>query len=285
MILLNGSAGEGPTVAVIAGIHGAEYAGIDTVLALARDIDPTRLRGRLILVPCVNVPAFFGRGIYVNPLDGKNLNRVFPGSTAGTASEVLAATLVSHVIGACDYFVDLHGGDMVEALIPFMIYARTGDSSLDAKSVEMARVFGLDLLVEGASKGNTLDVATRMGKPSILAEAGGQGILDAESAGLLYRGCRRVLAHLGLTDDPKPEATQAPLRKFIWMRSEHRALFYPLVAVGQEIEAGQKVGEMRDLFGNTVAELVSPDTGPVLFLATSLASSPGEPLLAVGAMA
>ena len=69
----------GPTLAVTAGIHGAEFASIEAALQVGRAITPERLAGRLIIVAVANMPAFLARAIYVCPLDGKNLNRVFPG--------------------------------------------------------------------------------------------------------------------------------------------------------------------------------------------------------------
>src|SRR5438309_10972164 len=75
----------GPTLAVTAGIHAAEYPGIASATRLARDVDPAALRGTLIVVSPVNRPGFYERSMYTNPLDGKNINRTFPGDLAGSA--------------------------------------------------------------------------------------------------------------------------------------------------------------------------------------------------------
>lgn len=279
VIVLNG--GDGPTVAVTAGIHGAEYCGMDAILTLARETDPGKLKGRLILVPCVNLAGFFSRSVYVNPLDGKNLNRVFPGSSTGTASEVLAAAVVEHVLEPCDYFIDLHGGDMVEALEPFVIWCRSGVPEVDRKAEQLARGFGLDLIVETGNSGTTLGAAARLGKPSVLGEAGGQGILDPAGTAILLEGTSRVLRLLEVLPGTRPQPTTCPSLGTTWMRSGHRAMFYPAVTVGQEVKAGEKLGEMRDLYGKLIEEVISPATGSILFLVTSLASNPGDPLLAV----
>src|SRR5204863_1446413 len=125
MWLINGS-DEGPTLAVTAGVHPAEYASIAGALQVGRTLSPDGLRGRVIVVPVMNMPAFTARSIYVFPLDGKNLNRVFPGNAAGTASEQIAAWVFEHVIRRADYYVDLHGGDLIEALVPLTIFYRSG---------------------------------------------------------------------------------------------------------------------------------------------------------------
>src|SRR6185437_16494662 len=116
MWLINGGAntgsGDGPTLVVTGGVHAAEYASIAATLDFGRSLDPANLRGRVIVVPVMNVPAFTARSIYVCPLDGRNLNRVFPGDPRGTASEQIADWVFRNVISQADYYVDLHGGDL-----------------------------------------------------------------------------------------------------------------------------------------------------------------------------
>jgi predicted deacylase len=118
--LINGQQ-PGPTLAVTGGIHGAEYASIEAALRLGRTIQPQELAGRLIVAPVVTVPSFKARSIYINPLDGRNINRVFPGNPEGSASEQLADWVFRNVIQQANYYIDLHGGDLNEALV-----ARTG---------------------------------------------------------------------------------------------------------------------------------------------------------------
>ncbi|HEY2915122.1 MAG TPA: succinylglutamate desuccinylase/aspartoacylase family protein, partial [Candidatus Angelobacter sp.] len=118
MWLING-VGEGPTLVVTAGVHAAEYASIAAALELGRSLDPRSLAGRVIVVPIVDMPAFSARSIYVCPLDGKNPNRVFPGNPHGTASEQIADWVFRNVMSQATHYVDLHGGDLIEALVPF----------------------------------------------------------------------------------------------------------------------------------------------------------------------
>jgi len=54
-------------------------------------------------------------------------------------------------------------------------------------------------------------------------------------------------------------------------------------SVGEQVQEGQLVAELRDVFGETVEALHAPATGAVLFLVTSLAVREGDPLLAIGA--
>lgn len=88
---------EGPTLVVLAGVHGSEYSPITATQRLAHDLDPPLQRGTVILVHIANFPSYIGRTVYASPVDGKNLNRVFPGDRNGTLTEVIANFLVQDV--------------------------------------------------------------------------------------------------------------------------------------------------------------------------------------------
>src|ERR1035437_5052793 len=94
----------GPVLALTAGIHGYEY---PPILALQR-LRVNKLAGTLIVVHVANIPSFLGRTVYFSPLDGKNLNRVFPGKKDGTESERIAHAISTQVIDKSDYLLDLH---------------------------------------------------------------------------------------------------------------------------------------------------------------------------------
>jgi predicted deacylase len=274
----------GPTLGVTAGIHGAEYASIAAALQLGQSLEPEGLRGRVIVVPVSNMSAFRARSIYVGPLDGQNLNRVFPGNPNGTASEQLADWLFHNVMKQSDYYVDMHGGDLIEALIPFTIYHDSGDKAVDEKSLELAKVFGIKYVVRSGSRGGTHSAAARAGVPAILTEAGGQGIWPPEAVAAHTTGLNRVMRHLGMLEGPAPEAVPTQLLEhFIWLRSEHVGYYYPRFEVGEAVRQGQDLGTVTDFQGNVLQSLVAPEDGLILFLVSSLAINQGDPLLAVGA--
>ena len=283
MWLINGRA-DGPTLVVTAGVHAAEYASIAAALDLGRSIDAADLCGRVIVVPVMNQPAFTARSIYVCPLDGKNLNRVFPGDPQGTGSQQIADWVFQHVIRQADYYADLHGGDLIEALVPFTIFFRSGDARSDAAALEMAKVFGIHYLVCSETPGSTFSAAAKAGIPSILAESGGQGIWTPSDVSLLSDGVSRLLRHLKMVPGSAPAPVPFTLlERFLWLRSEHDAFWYPGVPVGAEVKAGQTLGAVKDYEGRVLQTAVSPADGRVLFIVTSLAINNTDPLLAVGA--
>ncbi len=265
----------GPFVFINGGVHGAEYPGIETVIRLGTMLDPQALAGTVILMPVVNLPGFRKRSIFVSPVDDINPNRVFPGDPAGSYSEQLVHALMNEFIVHADVYIDLHGGDMVEALVPFSI-CRMAESDVDRKALENARVFGLPyiLTVDGPiqpAKGSMSFVAAaERGIAGFIAEAGGIGQLDEASVQLLLSGCLRVLAHNGMIAAsvlPAPEPTI--LNAFEWIYSEHGGFFYQSVALNDEVQKGQILGRVGTLYGEIIEEVPSPLTGRVLFVTTS----------------
>ncbi|MBF6596109.1 MAG: succinylglutamate desuccinylase/aspartoacylase family protein [Thermaceae bacterium] len=267
----------GPRLLVTAGIHGAEYASIEAAVRLAQT-SPQALSGTLLVLPIVNLPAYRTRSIYLNPIDGKNLNRCFPGEAGGSFAEQLAFWLVENAIKGSDAYIDLHGGDLNEALTPFTIFIQG-----DQRSRALAEVFGLPLLVSSSPSGTSITAGYRSGIPSILAEAGGNGLWPEADVGVLEHGVRQVMQHLGmLAGKPEPKPTRQ-LGEFAWLRSEHDGLWYPKVAAGQQVQPGQDIGHIATPFGKVLQPVTAPIAGIVLFAVTSLAINVGDPLYGIGA--
>lgn len=283
LFLLNG-AHPGPTLVVTAGIHGAEYVGIESAYRLAMRTDPEKLRGQLIVAPISSMLAFKKRSIYLCPPDDKNLNRMFPGDPAGSFAQQLAHWIFTNLIRRADAYLDLHGGDLNEALFPFSIVRRSGNASLDAQSLALAQVLGLPYIVASVVQGSTYASASAVDIPAVLAEVGGQGLWPEEQVLQMSEAVQRALVHLGLSEAPAPSAPAKPvlLEEMIWMRSDHDGLFYPSVKVGEQVKAGQPLGQVSDFLGRKVQALFAPADGAILFLVTTLAMNQGDPLLAVG---
>jgi uncharacterized protein len=279
---------DGPTVCLIAGIHGAEYPPIDAVIRFCRGLDPATLRGRLLGVPVVNLPAFQERTPFVCPRDGKNPNRVFPGRLDGSFTEVLAYHFFEQVIRRGDYLIDLHGGDMVEDLVPFSLVQRTEHPDLNRAALDLAVAFGLPYLVVqapacGPIAGTTNAAAAAAGIPAVIAEAGGIGQLQPDAVDLHLRGLRRVLQRLEMLDGrPEPQPDPVLIREFTWIRAERGGFFRKALAAGDQISAGGPIGTMVDLWGETIEEISSPVDGVALFVTTSPAVADDGLLIGIG---
>ncbi len=273
----------GPRVAITAGIHGAEYVSIAALREVILALDPAEVRGSIVAVLTASPAAFAARSIYVNPLDGRNLNRCFPGDEAGSPTERLARWLTDHVIAGSDAFLDMHCGDMNEALVSFTGIEDTGDAAVDARSRALADAYGLRYLLIGPSPGTTTTAAAALGIPAVLAEVGGQGRWPAEDVALHAAGLRRWLRAAGILahapDEPRHATEILPTEA--WMRAGTTGYWHPAVEVGQRVAGGTIVGEVRDAFGAVHERPKAPIDGVVIFLVTSLAMNAGDPLLAL----
>jgi predicted deacylase len=187
------------------------------------------------------------------------------------------------VITGSDAFVDMHCGDMNEALVSFTGIEETGDASVDARSRELAEAYGLRYLLIGPSPGTTTTAAAAYGIPAVLGEVGGQGRWPREDVDLHAAGLRRVLQAVGLID----AAPEAPAHRTeilpteAWMRATTSGYWHPAVGVGDRVPAGTVVGEVQDAFGSVLERPSAAIDGVVIFLVSSLAMNAGDPLLAI----
>src|SRR2546422_545766 len=178
VVVVNG-AKPGKVLALVSGAHGTEYASIIAIEKLISDLDPAQVTGTVILVPMVNVPSFEQKVPHVNPVDGKSMNRFYPGKADGTQTERASYAITRQVVEKSDYLIDLHGGDLDESLRPYSYWPKTGNEKQDATSRGMALAFGLDHIIIAADRprdpnaSRYLDnTASTRGKPAIAVEAG-----------------------------------------------------------------------------------------------------------------
>lgn len=279
----------GPTVLVTAGIHAAEYTGIEGAIRLGRGTDPADVRGILIVLPLLNRPGFYERSVYVNPEDGDNLNRLFPGDPKGKWGERFAHRLLTEIVTRCEYAIDLHAGDLIEELTPFVIYRETGEAALDERIRKMANAYGARWAVKsaptGERPGSLYALAALNGVASVLAESGGRGLLIEEDVVRHVRGVNNILRAIGALDGaPEPVAPPRVVNSFDWLRSPDEGIFRSCVRVGQRVAAGDVVGELVDLVGEPLATVKASVSGVVLFVVTSPAMKKDGLLMAIGGL-
>jgi predicted deacylase len=274
----------GPTVLVTAGVHGGEYPSIEAAIRLAGDLDPAQCAGTVVIVHIYGISAFGARLQYLVPEDGKNPNRVFPGKATGTVSERMAFTLMETFAAHADAWIDLHGGDIHEALEPFAIYSDAAAPEVVGRSRAMAEAFGItNIITSNSIAGGTYGAGAARGIPTILAEAGGEGRLDEPSVAVLTRGLDNVLRLLGVVSGkPEPVPPATFMSQFAWLRSEHRGCWYPAVRAGARVAVDARIGVIKDYWGEPIVEVRAPAGGVVLFVVTSLAINPNDPLVGIG---
>lgn len=268
----------GPCLLVTAGVHASEYCSIEAALRLMKR-SPAGLTGTILVLPILNMAGFRRRSIYVMPEDGRNLNRMFPGRPDGSVSERLADWLVTKVYPQADAYLDLHGGDLSEALEPFSLFPSGSEAS---KALAVA--FGLPVAVSAGGEGYTINAAGRLGVPSIIAEVSGNGLWDEAGVDEMTAGIDRALHHLGMIAAAGRPRPPAPIRIVaMWVPAASTdGLWYPRKQLGDAVTAGEVLGEIRDIFGTVLETVKARDDGSLLYKLSSLAVNKGDALLGTG---
>ncbi|GAA2300288.1 succinylglutamate desuccinylase/aspartoacylase family protein [Streptomyces hawaiiensis] len=287
LILVNGSH-PGPRIVITGGVHGGEFIGVDAATRLAGLLDPDDVAGRLVICPVANPPAVYGGRLNISPLDGVNINRVFPGDKDGGPTERMAAWLFENLIDGADAYVDLHSGGIDQHLLDFIGYRLTSDDELDARIKAMAhavgyeRVMPLPLLPDG---GNSHAAANLRGIPAILIETGQFGDRDPATVRRLLDGLYRLLHHLGVIEAPQhiAPATVQP-REWVWtgeVVSPATGLWYPDAVTGDEVTEGQAIGRLIDPVDGAEHEVTAPASGTIIYGMNGLSVRPGTELAAI----
>lgn len=279
----------GPTVTITAGIHGCEYPGIAAAIRLFKNLDPEKLSGEVKIVTVSSLQAFEDRRMFVCPVDNKNPNRFFPGKRGGSYTEAMDYFLFNEVILKSDFYLDLHGGDMVEDLVPFSIYHKSGNEKVDKISLEMAKYYGLPNIItttlngEWPDSGTTYANASESGIPGAIVEAGGIGQLDEASVQMHMKGMLNVLKLLGCIEGEAslPESFNY-YNSFVWVYTSNKGIFYINHNVGDQIEKGQILGCVEGYFGEELEKIESPVSGRIMFLTTSPAVKEKGLLMGIG---
>ena len=283
----------GPVLALVSGAHGTEYASIVAVAKLVQLLDPATISGTVILVPLVNVASFEQKVVHVNPVDGKSMNRFYPGKADGTQTERASLAITREVVEKCDHLIDLHGGDLDEDLRPYSYWTKTGNAAQDAISKEMVLAFGLDHVIVSTDRPKDPqasryleNTATVRGKPSITVEAGHAGTVEPDDVTALVDGTLSVMRFLKMLPGA-PTRVEHP----VWIESvktissDETGLFYPVVRKGSYVAAGTRVGYVTDFMGRPIFEARSPAAGVVLYICSVPSMKKGETVANVGVVA
>jgi uncharacterized protein len=262
----------GPTVSLMAGVHGCEYTSILGLRRFLRGLDETALKGCLRVVPLANIASFHARTAFVVPHDGLNLNRCFPGRADGSFTERLAKALFDELIRPAQYHIDMHAGDQVEDLEPFTIF---DVSSVESESRAIARAYGLGYTIrtersDSPIGGTSSTAAAEIGIAAFTGEAGGRGLVDEHSVQLHEQGVARVLALLGvLAGDFTPATEPIEFNRWTWLRTATPGWWSPAVVVGVQVQEGQLLGTVESLDDERHETITAPTAGVPLFLTTS----------------
>ncbi len=288
----------GPTVALVAGVHGGKRAAVAALQELGRELPGALRRGRVLLLAPANAAGYASGLAQRSPDDSLNLNRVFPGDPAGRPTERLAARILREIVAQSDYLVDLHGSDGDEAVGRFAYAARPGlDPRVDSAARQLALRWGVPTVVWDQDGPRTLatsrflqTAAHLSGVPAITVFEAGATRDDPAATAAFRRGARALLADLGMLDAPAhdsapPSATPAPrvlARRDVTLAG-HAGRWRPLVRPGQQVQRGEPLGTLE---GSSGREVPVPATVSGLVLHQRLPGVviPDTPLIILGVL-
>jgi predicted deacylase len=262
----------GPTLGIIAGIHGDECEGPEAVPLLPAEFDPARLRGGVICAPVANSAAY--ENVHrVGPVDHLDLNRVFPGKSDGSLTELVAAALVPEVVEQSSVLLDLHSAGFAYDLYPYVGFNATPGATGEA-SFALAKAFAVAVLYASTPFPNVLRLeAAKREIPAILVEIGGQARCEPAGVARMRQGLRNVLRQLGMIEGalegipdtftvvkapPGGEFAHVATGGFIRNQS----------ALGAIVERGQVLGTIVGLYGVPLEEITAHVSGLVLSFRT-----------------
>jgi uncharacterized protein len=292
VVVVNGSK-PGKVLALVSGAHGTEYASIIAIEKLIERLDPAEISGTVILAPLVNIASFEQKVPHVNPVDGKSMNRFYPGKADGTQTERALFFITKEIVDRCDYLIDYHGGDLDESLRPYAYWAPTGREVQDHISKQMVLAFGLDHIIiwrerptDPAATRYLDNTAAVRGKPSIVVEAGHAGTVETDDVALLVNGTLSTMRALRMLPGTA-QVIENPvwLDKLADVTAEQLGIFYPAVKRGTYVEAGMKLGTVTDFFGKTIAEPRAPVAGVILHVDALPTVKKGDNIANIGVVA
>ncbi|WP_205587496.1 N(2)-acetyl-L-2,4-diaminobutanoate deacetylase DoeB [Rhizobium jaguaris] len=244
--------GEGPTALLTGANHGDEYEGPVALFDLARTLKADEIKGRVIVVPAMNYPAFQA-GTRTSPIDKGNLNRSFPGRSDGGATEKIADYFTRYLLPLADIVLDFHSGGRTLDFLPYAAAHALPDKRQERACFDAVAAFSAPYsmrMIEIDAVGMYDTTAEEMGKVFVTTELSGGGTISARTASIAKRGVLNVLKQAGIVAGaPEADATQwldMPSSD-CFVFSEADGLFEPVKDLGDMVAAGEIIARVHPI--------------------------------------
>ncbi len=281
---------KGPVFTIVAGVHGYEYPPIIAAQKLISEIDVEKVNGTIIILPVANLGSFYNRTPFVNPMDKKNLNNAFPGEINGTITDQIAYFITHNIISVSDVFLDVHGGDASEDLIPFVCYYNNKNKpEQTALAKKLSDNSGFQYVISYPYNiSNTQPAkyvfkqAVQDGKTALSIECGKLGNVQEENVELIVTSIYNMLSTMNIY--PKEIKSNDAIiyqNSQDYIKSSVQGIFYSELKAGDLVKKNQKVGYTTDLFGNIIEEYTSTKDGVILYMLATPPINVGDNVICV----
>ncbi|MEQ8818711.1 MAG: succinylglutamate desuccinylase/aspartoacylase family protein [Sumerlaeia bacterium] len=263
----------GPAIFFTGAVHGDELTGVGIIREFLFSELPPLVRGSVICAPAVNTFGLETQSRYLP--DRKDLNRCFPGAADGSMSSRLAFEITRQIIQNSDYGLDFHS-----AAVRRVNYPNVRADLTDPRARALAEAFGCELIVSSKGpEGSLRRTACEAGVPTIILEAGEVWKIEPGVVQIGIRGCVNVLRSLGMVEGERLEPIfRATIEKTTWVRASRGGFLGFHSNPGDLIRKGQPLATNYSIFGRERSDLVAPENGLILGMATMPAVKPGEPV-------
>ncbi len=246
--------GNGPTALLVSGNHGDEYEGQVALCNLVKSLDPSRIQGRVIILPAANFPAALA-GKRTSPIDEGNLNRMFPGDANGTVTQQIAYYIENELVPMADIICDLHSGGSSLMYVPSALFGGWDPDGGTADAVAALKAFAAEVAyVSPSNQGGNLTLsggAARNSRIALGTEAGGSGHVTRSALHMVERGVNNVLVHMNILPQGDRIAPTVPTRFLLvggadyFVYTPDDGVFEPLVDLGDMVKAGQPAARIH----------------------------------------
>ncbi len=261
-IIVSHSNKKGPVVLLSAGLHGDEFNGVETVRQIIRKKINRPKAGTIICIPLVNVFGFVNQSREFP--DGRDLNRVFPGSANGSLASQFAYNLMEHIIPKVDYVVDFHAGGRSRFNVS-QIRIEENQPELEALAAAFQSPF---LLYSKNIEGSFRESCDKLGKKYLLFEGGKSLDINSGIVDQAIEGTIRLLAHLEMLHEKfEPNPVENPMiyiEDSTWLRADVSGLFQSISSPGTYVEAEQTIAWITDPYGSMEIPVLAPQSGYII---------------------
>lgn len=253
-VIVERSKNPGPVVLLLAGVHGDETNGVGIIREIiSQEINKPK-KGTIICIPVFNI---FGYLVQTREFpDGRDLNRVFPGTLNGSLAGQFAYQFMEKIAPFVDFVIDFHTGGGERDNI-----SQIRCTKEDVKALELAKVFNPPMIVYSSNIAKSLRYTlNKMGKTILLFEGGKSKELSPTIINEGVNGTKNVLIHLGLIEgDITVRATPIYVNKSKWLRASHSGMFKIMVKNGSFVKKKDVLGVIQDPFGEFKKKIYAPE--------------------------
>ncbi|MEW7280601.1 succinylglutamate desuccinylase/aspartoacylase family protein [Aquimarina sp. 2201CG1-2-11] len=246
-VIIERSKKPGPTVLITAGIHGDEINGVEVVRQIIAKKINKPLIGTIICIPVLNVFGFLSMNRFFP--DGRDLNRVFPGTKNGSLASRFAYQFINEILPIADFCLDFHTGGASRFNAA---HIRVDPSNKDL--VKLAKIFNAPFtLLSKNLDGSYRATCAKKGKNILLFEGGKSQSSDKEIAREGVQGTMRILHHLGMLatefEPPIRNGNSLIVKNSFWMRAKYSGLLHIKVPIGKHVDKNETLATITDPYG------------------------------------